>query len=95
MIALPNLDGSFNATLFFPYEGDKSFAALKTPEAVTAFFGATFPDVVPLMPQLTDEFLTTPPVRWLPSAASRGPTTTRCCCSAMRRTPSCPSTGRA
>lgn len=60
MIALPNLDGSFNATLFFPYEGDKSFAALQTPADVTAFFNATFPDAVPLMPQLTDEFFDHP-----------------------------------
>ena len=60
MIALPNLDGSFNATLFFPYEGDKSFAALQTPDAVTAFFEATFPDAVPLMPELTDEFFDHP-----------------------------------
>jgi len=60
MIALPNLDGSFNATLFFPYEGDKSFAALQTPAAVASFFAATFPDAVPLMPQLTEEFFDHP-----------------------------------
>jgi len=60
MIALPNLDGSFNATLFFPYEGAKSFAALQTPAEVTAFFAATFPDAVPLMPQLTEEFFDHP-----------------------------------
>lgn len=60
MIALPNLDGSFNATLFFPYEGDKSFAALQTPADVMAFFQATFPDAVPLMPELTDEFFDHP-----------------------------------
>ena len=60
MIALPNLDGSFNATLFFPYEGDKSFAALRTPAEVGAFFAATFPDAVPLMPQLTEEFFDHP-----------------------------------
>jgi kynurenine 3-monooxygenase len=60
MIALPNLDGSFNATLFFPYEGTKSFAALQTPADVTAFFAATFPDAVPLMPQLTEEFFDHP-----------------------------------
>jgi len=60
MIALPNLDGSFNATLFFPYEGAKSFAALQNPTEVTAFFVATFPDAVPLMPQLTEEFFDHP-----------------------------------
>jgi len=60
MIALPNLDGSFNATLFFPYEGDKSFAALQTPADVASFFAATFPDAVPLMPQVTEEFFDHP-----------------------------------
>jgi kynurenine 3-monooxygenase len=60
MIALPNLDGSFNCTLFFPYEGPESFAALQTPEQVTAFFGQVFPDAVPLMPQLAAEFFENP-----------------------------------
>ncbi|MCA8832411.1 FAD-dependent oxidoreductase [Hymenobacter pini] len=60
MIALPNLDGSFNCTLFFPYEGEESFAALQTPEQVTAFFGRVFPDAVPLMPQLATEFFENP-----------------------------------
>ncbi|MGI4741869.1 MAG: FAD-dependent oxidoreductase [Janthinobacterium lividum] len=60
MIALPNLDGSFNATLFFPYEGAESFAALQTPADVAAFFQQIFPDAVPLMPQLTEEFFDHP-----------------------------------
>lgn len=60
MIALPNLDGSFNATLFFPYEGPESFAALPDAAAVTAFFADVFPDAVPLMPRLADEFFTNP-----------------------------------
>ncbi|MFC6222250.1 FAD-dependent oxidoreductase [Hymenobacter artigasi] len=60
MIALPNLDGSFNATLFFPYEGAESFAALQTPAEVAAFFDRVFPDAVPLMPALTEEFFAHP-----------------------------------
>ena len=60
MIALPNLDGSFNCTLFFPYEGPESFAALQTPADVTAFFTRVFPDAVPLMPALTEEFFAHP-----------------------------------
>jgi kynurenine 3-monooxygenase len=60
MIALPNLDGSFTVTLFWPFEGPNSFAALKTEAQVLAFFRAQFPDAVPLMPALTDEFLTNP-----------------------------------
>jgi kynurenine 3-monooxygenase len=60
MIALPNLDGSFNCTLFFPYEGPESFAALQTPADVTAFFTRVFPDAVPLMPELEEEFFAHP-----------------------------------
>ena len=60
MIALPNLDGSFNCTLFFPYEGAESFAALQTPADVTAFFTRVFPDAVPLMPALEREFFEHP-----------------------------------
>ena len=60
MIALPNLDGSFNATLFFPYEGPESFATLSTPADVTAFFDRVFPDAVPLMPALAEEFFAHP-----------------------------------
>lgn len=60
MIALPNLDGSFTCTLFFPLEGPVSFAALKTEADVRAFFERTFPDAVPLMPGLTDEFFRNP-----------------------------------
>ena len=60
MIALPNLDGSFNCTLFFPYQGAESFAALQTPADVDAFFARVFPDAVPLMPALTDDFFMNP-----------------------------------
>jgi len=30
LIALPNLDGSFTCTLFFPFEGDPSFSSVKS-----------------------------------------------------------------
>lgn len=57
MIALPNQDGSFTVTLFWPLEGPHSFAALKTEEAVHDFFRAHFADAVPLIPNLAAEFL--------------------------------------
>ena len=60
MIALPNLDGSFTCTLFFPYDGPDSFATLTTPAAVTEFFGRVFADAVPLMPELLDDFFQNP-----------------------------------
>jgi kynurenine 3-monooxygenase len=60
LIALPNTDGSFTCTLFFPFEGDVSFASLDTKEKVKTFFEKTFPDAVPLMPSLEEDFLRNP-----------------------------------
>jgi kynurenine 3-monooxygenase len=60
MIALPNLDGSFTCTLFWPFEGPNSFAALKNEADVLAFFRDQFPDAVPLLPRLAEEFLHNP-----------------------------------
>ena len=60
MIALPNLDGSFTCTLFWPFEGPSSFAALKSEADVLAFFRGQFPDAVPLLPALAEEFLHNP-----------------------------------
>ena len=56
LIALPNLDGSFTCTLFFPFEGDDSFASVNTKEKCREFFHRIFPDVVPLMPTLMEDF---------------------------------------
>lgn len=60
MIALPNMDGNFTCTLFLPFEGEKSFANLKTKEQVKKFFDEEFPDAVPLMPTLLDDFMNNP-----------------------------------
>jgi kynurenine 3-monooxygenase len=60
LIALPNIDGSFTCTLFFPFEGEPSFASLATKEKVTTFFENTFADAVPLMPNLAEDFFANP-----------------------------------
>jgi len=60
LIALPNMDGSFTGTLFFPFEGELSFEKLTTPEAVSRFFNDTFPDVVSLIPDLVHQFFNHP-----------------------------------
>ena len=60
MIALPNPDGSFTCTLFWEFEGPRSFASTKTDEDVRRFFEEEFPDAVPLMPKLLEEFRTNP-----------------------------------
>lgn len=60
LIALPNLDGSFTATLFLASEGRESFAELANPAQVRAFFSTYFPDALKLMPQLEEQFFTNP-----------------------------------
>jgi len=60
LIALPNMDGSFASILFLPLEGPDSFAQLNAHSAVLEFFQAQFPDVVPLMPELADNFFANP-----------------------------------
>jgi len=63
LIALPNFDGSFTCTLFFPFEGEHSFSSLDTKEnlpdrqaGMLNFFNKTFPDAVPLMPTLVEDY---------------------------------------
>jgi kynurenine 3-monooxygenase len=60
LIALPNLDGSYTCTLFAPYEGQESFEKLKTHKEVQEYFEKIFPDLVPLIPDLSDQFFTNP-----------------------------------
>lgn len=60
MIALPNPDGSFTCTLFFPFEGKSSFETLRTEEAVLNFFMNAFPDATRLMPSLSTNFFSNP-----------------------------------
>jgi kynurenine 3-monooxygenase len=59
LIALPNTDGSFTATLFLPEQGPTSFASLAAgaPDGsqMREFFAREFPDVAPLLPQLEQE----------------------------------------
>ena len=61
IIALPNLDGSFTVTLFLSYdEGEYNFNNLTTKERVQAFFEKEFPDLLPLIPNLTTEYFENP-----------------------------------
>jgi kynurenine 3-monooxygenase len=60
MIALPNQDGSFTCTLFWPFDGPNSFAALQSEDAVLTFFRQQFADAVPLIPTLAHDFLHNP-----------------------------------
>ena len=56
LIALPNTDHSFTATLFLARTGPRSFAALSDSQAVLDFFLEEFPDAVPLIPNLLAQF---------------------------------------
>jgi kynurenine 3-monooxygenase len=68
MIALPNLDRSFTCTLFLTQHGlagadqsiPASFEALRTSGEVTDFFRQHFPDAVPLLLDLEEEFFRNP-----------------------------------
>jgi kynurenine 3-monooxygenase len=60
LIALPNPDGSFTCTLFFPFQGTPSFNSLSDSNDFFAFFKKTFPDAIPLMPSLLQELQENP-----------------------------------
>lgn len=56
LIALPNDDGSFTATLFLPKRGPISFEALTQGTAIDEFLSLNFPDALALMPDAMAEF---------------------------------------
>lgn len=60
LIALPNIDGSFTCTLFFPFEGDPSFETLQDPASVRKFFEEHFTDASALIPDLERQFFQNP-----------------------------------
>jgi kynurenine 3-monooxygenase len=60
MIALPNPDGSFTCTLFWEFKGPRSFETTTTDDDVRRFFDDEFPDAVPLMPTLVEDFRENP-----------------------------------
>ena len=62
LIALPNLDGSFTVTLFLPAHSTDGpgFDSLQTAENVRDFFQQYFPDVLPLIPGLLEDFFNNP-----------------------------------
>tara|TARA_B100000929_G_scaffold81488_1_gene63609 strand:- start:49 stop:1380 length:1332 start_codon:yes stop_codon:yes gene_type:complete len=60
LIALPNMDRSFTCTLFFPMEGETSFATVNSKEKIISLFEAYFPDSISLLNRLTEEYRTNP-----------------------------------
>ncbi|MEU4604315.1 NAD(P)/FAD-dependent oxidoreductase [Kribbella sp. NPDC023972] len=57
MIALPNPDRSFTCTLFWP---SGSFDALTSPTEIERHFAGHYPDLLPLAPNLVDDYLNNP-----------------------------------
>ncbi len=60
MIALPNPGGNFTCTLFMPFDGNPGIDDLKTPEQIQDFFNTHFPDAVPMMPGLVEDYQNNP-----------------------------------
>jgi kynurenine 3-monooxygenase len=60
MIALPNMDGSFTLTLFFPFEGEVSFETVQSDPEIQEFFKTQFGNAVPLMPTYLNDYKTNP-----------------------------------
>ena len=56
LIALPNKDGSYTATLFLPMQGELSFEALNTNEKIRFFFKEYFADALQIIPDLEQQF---------------------------------------
>jgi kynurenine 3-monooxygenase len=56
LIALPNEDGSFTATLFLAKHGEVSFDSLTETAAIERFLSRSFPDARELMPNCIAEF---------------------------------------
>ncbi len=58
LIALPNPDRTFTATLFLPHRGDSSFASIGA--SPRALFEREFADALPLIPELEHEYASHP-----------------------------------
>ncbi|GCD79449.1 FAD-dependent oxidoreductase [Schleiferia thermophila] len=60
LIALPNLDGTFTCTLFFPFEGEYSFATLTDAYTARKFFQENFSDALALIPDFENQWQQNP-----------------------------------
>jgi kynurenine 3-monooxygenase len=60
LIALPNPDKSFTATLFAPYDGCFDTINPNNDEQIKGFFQVNFPDAVPLLTSLVDDYRNNP-----------------------------------
>ena len=61
LIASPDLEDTFTATLFLPFKGNDSFEELNNERKVLNFFSTQFPDIVPYTPGLVEQFFANSP----------------------------------
>jgi kynurenine 3-monooxygenase len=70
LIAIPNLDGSFTCTFTMPFDGPLSYASLTTRDHIQRLFEQRFADVLAVVPQIVDDFISKPPARYLTTTTS-------------------------
>lgn len=57
IVSHANRNRSHTLTLFLPFEGEDSFTTTQTPENVVALFTKYFPDLIPLLPDLVEQWM--------------------------------------
>lgn len=60
LIGFPNRDFTFTFALHMPFEGKTSFASIRTPEALLELFRRSFPDALPYVPNLVEDYFNRP-----------------------------------
>lgn len=56
IVSHPNLNGSHTLTFLLPFEGEDSFATIRATEDVLALFEKYYPDLIPLLPDLMEQW---------------------------------------
>ena len=57
VVSHPNLNGSHTLTFLLPFDGEDSFSSTQTAADVEALFTKYFPDLVPLLPDLIEQWM--------------------------------------
>ena len=60
LIGFPNISGDFTGALHLPFHGENSFGAIRQPADILRLFEESFPDALPYIPQLVEEFFCRP-----------------------------------
>lgn len=61
LIGFPNTDHTFTCSLHLPYEGKISHSSVRSKQDALDLFRQSFPDAIPLMPNLAKEYAAHPP----------------------------------